>query len=189
MASSENRDHLLDATAELVARHGYHGTGVNAVLAASGVPNGSLYHFFPAGKDELITASIVRTGQQTREQLAEVMRLGPERATKAIFAYLIARLEDDGFEAGCRVASPLADAGPEAVAVRTAAAEAFASWVEVIAAGLVAAGWKAKAARATAEAIICLFEGAIILGEADRSTRALTVARDAALVLLASGAT
>jgi len=188
MASTETHDRLLDATEMLLARHGYQGTGVNAVLAASGVRNGSLYHHFPAGKDELVVASITRTGEQTAALIAETMKRGPESATRAIFNHLASRLEDDEFDAGCRIATPLADAAGDVDSVRAAAAGAFAQWTDAIADGLVEHGWARKPARATAEAVICLFEGAILLGLAQRSRHALVVARDAALVLIVAGA-
>lgn len=186
MASTETRDRLLDATEQLVARHGYRGTGVNAVLAASGVPNGSLYHHFSAGKNELVAASIARTGKQTGDLIASAMKRGPEAATRAIFDYLAQRLEDDEFEAGCRIATPLADAAGDVDEVRAAAAAVFSRWIDEIAKGLLAHGWSPADARATAEAVICLFEGAILLGLAQRSRRSLVVARDAALVLIAA---
>lgn len=187
MVTTNTREQLLDATTDLVARHGYRGTGVNAVLAASGVPNGSLYHHFPEGKDQLIAASIERTAARTRDQIAVAMQRGPEVATRVIFDWLAKRLRADDFDAGCRISTPLADAGGEIEVVRCAAADGFASWTEAIADGLVDHGWKRKAARSTALAVICLFEGALLLGQAQRSTQPLTVARDAALALVAAG--
>ncbi len=116
------------------------------------------------------------------------MAQGPEAATRAIFDHLAARLEDDRFEAGCRIATPLADAAGDVDQVRAAAAGAFALWTDTIAEGLRTHGWSRKPARATAEAVICLFEGAILLGLAQQSRHALAAARDAALVLVAAGA-
>ena len=180
------RDRLLDTTAELLGRHGYQGTGVNAVLAASGAPNGSLYHHFPEGKDQLVAAAIERIGEQTSELLALAFERGPEAALELIFDRLATRLERDGFESGCRVATPLADGGADVVVVREAAARVFAAWTDAITDALVARGWKTIAARATAASVICLFEGALLLGKAEQSTQALTIARDAALTLLAA---
>src|SRR3954452_12935673 len=126
------RDRLLDATEELVARHGYEGTGVNTVLAESGVGNGSLYHHFPGGKDELVAASIERTGATSRAQIEAALGAGSEAAVRSMFDVTSARLRTDRFEAGCRIATPLADASPEADVVRIAAMAAFDSWAAVI---------------------------------------------------------
>jgi|SRR6266568_1038286 len=186
MASKKTRDRLLEATAELLGRHGYQGTGVNAVLAASGTPNGSLYHHFPEGKDQLVAAAIERIGERTSELLVLAFEREPAVALELIFDWLATRLERDGFGSGCRVATPLADGGADVVAVREAAARAFATWTDAISNALVARGWKTRAARATAASVICLFEGALLLGQAQQSTQALTIARDAALTLLAA---
>ncbi len=127
MASKKTRDRLLEATAELLGRHGYQGTGVNAVLAASGTPNGSLYHHFPEGKDQLVAAAIERIGERTSELLVLAFEREPAVALELIFDWLATRLERDGFGSGCRVATPLADGGADVVAVREAAARAFAT--------------------------------------------------------------
>ena len=135
----------------------------------------------------MIAASIERTANRTREQIVHTMKKRPEVAVRVIFDSLAQRLRRDGFDAGCRVAGPLADAGGEVDVVRAAARDGFAAWTEAIADGLVAHGWKRRAARSTAVAVICLFEGALLLGQAQQSTQALTVARDAALTLVAAG--
>ena len=59
---------ILDAGARLFRRQGYTGTGMKAIVAESGAPLGSIYHFFPGGKDEL-TAEVVRLGAQTYGEL------------------------------------------------------------------------------------------------------------------------
>src|SRR5258708_6366216 len=47
------RDRIVFASAELFRRHGYNGTGLKRIVAAADAPFGSLYHFFPGGKEEL----------------------------------------------------------------------------------------------------------------------------------------
>ena len=39
------------AMATLLRRRGYHGAGLNEVVAGSGAPRGSVYHHYPQGKD------------------------------------------------------------------------------------------------------------------------------------------
>ena len=46
------RDRLVTAATRLFRQRGYDGTGVAEILAAAGVPKGSLYHYFPDGKDD-----------------------------------------------------------------------------------------------------------------------------------------
>src|SRR5215831_4859322 len=47
------RDRILTAAADLLRRKGYSGTGLKDILKASDAPFGSLYHFFPDGKEQL----------------------------------------------------------------------------------------------------------------------------------------
>ena len=60
---SERRAHLVDTALRLFARGGYHATGIDAVLAASGVAKKTLYHHFPS-KDDLIVAYLEEANQQ-----------------------------------------------------------------------------------------------------------------------------
>ena len=55
-----NRDILIRAASTLFREKGYDGTGLNEILAASGLPKGSLYYHFPGGKRELAEAATER---------------------------------------------------------------------------------------------------------------------------------
>jgi TetR/AcrR family transcriptional repressor of lmrAB and yxaGH operons len=181
---ADTRTRLLDATESLVARHGYEGTGVNAVLAESGVGNGSLYHHFPGGKDELVAASIERTGSVSRDQIAGALDRGSAVGVAAMFDVTAARLVRDEFEAGCRIATPLADVAPSADGVRVAAVAAFDSWAAAIADRLVHEGWDRDRARATGSTVVALLQGSLLLARAERTCTPMTDAREAALDLL-----
>ena len=57
MAQSPRREHLIDTAIVLFAEHGYHATGIDAILAAAGVSKKTLYRHFRS-KDELILAAL-----------------------------------------------------------------------------------------------------------------------------------
>lgn len=52
---SDKRRAILDATLELVAENGFHGTAMSQVARRAGVSAGIVYHYFE-GKDDLIEA-------------------------------------------------------------------------------------------------------------------------------------
>ena len=60
---AETRERILESSAELFRRQGYVGTGVKQIVAEAGAPFGSLYHFFPGGKEELGAETIRRAGR------------------------------------------------------------------------------------------------------------------------------
>ena len=56
------RERMVDGAMALLARRGLQATSFSEVLAATGAPRGSLYHHFPAGKDQLVAEAVDRAG-------------------------------------------------------------------------------------------------------------------------------
>lgn len=57
MVAVSKREHLIQSALTLFAEHGFHATGIAAILKASGVSKKTLYHYFQS-KDELILAAL-----------------------------------------------------------------------------------------------------------------------------------
>jgi len=53
-----DRDSLLAILAEVFREHGYEGASLTLIGTATGLGKGSLYHFFPGGKEEMAAAVI-----------------------------------------------------------------------------------------------------------------------------------
>jgi TetR/AcrR family transcriptional repressor of nem operon len=53
LASSriDKRDLILAKGAQVMSRRGYHGTGVQEIVQAAGIPKGSFYHYFASKED------------------------------------------------------------------------------------------------------------------------------------------
>jgi TetR/AcrR family transcriptional regulator, lmrAB and yxaGH operons repressor len=49
--------------AEVFREHGYEGAGLALIGKATGLGKGSLYHFFPNGKEEMVRAVLGEIGQ------------------------------------------------------------------------------------------------------------------------------
>ena len=72
--SLSRRDHLVETAMKLFSRHGFRATGIDTVLAESGVAKKTLYNHFKS-KDELIIAAL----QRRDEEFITVMREGVAR--------------------------------------------------------------------------------------------------------------
>ena len=86
MASSR-RDHLINTALKLFYRDGYHATGIDKILAESGVAKMTLYNHFKS-KDELILAALRRRDEEFRNWfMRTVERRGrtPRERLVAIF--------------------------------------------------------------------------------------------------------
>jgi len=66
------RERILVATNELFRVHGYNGTSLSQISKASDATMGSIYHFFPGGKEELTVAVIESTGATYRTLFDEI---------------------------------------------------------------------------------------------------------------------
>ena len=57
-APPRHRGAIVRAAATLFRRNGFAATGINEIVEVSGAPKGSLYHYFPDGKDQIAEAAI-----------------------------------------------------------------------------------------------------------------------------------
>ncbi len=55
---AKHKDNIVVAAMSLFRRQGYASTGLNQILQESGAPKGSLYHYFPGGKEQLGLAAV-----------------------------------------------------------------------------------------------------------------------------------
>lgn len=68
-SNNQSREKILKAATNLFHIHGYHGTGLNAILKLSKAPKGSLYYHFPNGKEQLAGEAIERCGVTIAEDI------------------------------------------------------------------------------------------------------------------------
>lgn len=181
MTTSASR--LIAAAADLTSRTGYHGAGINEMLARAGVGNGSLYHAFPEGKPQLVAAAVVEESERMAEVLAALLDRGPVEAVQAFFGAAERELRRSDFAHGCRVTTSLAD-GAGVPALQRAGEESIAGWVDLIARSLCETGADDHRARTTAHAIVALYVGAWVTSRASRSTAPMDAAQEAALALV-----
>jgi AcrR family transcriptional regulator len=174
--TSDTRVRLLDAGASLFRRQGYTGTGLKRIVDEGGAPWGSLYHFFPGGKEQLGAETLARSGARFRRLIVSVLDGGdPVASVRALFDLSAAALEASDFRDGCPVATVALEAASTSEPLRLACAQAFESWVDALEERLVGAGVDAATARELAVFGLSAFEGAIVLSRTGRTTRPLAV--------------
>jgi TetR/AcrR family transcriptional regulator, lmrAB and yxaGH operons repressor len=165
-----SRRRLIDATAALLRKQGFHGTGLAEIVQTSGAPRGSLYFYFPGGKEELACAALAESGAALRQLLGEVIDAAgdPARAVDAVCHHLGEALAASGWEAGCPLATVALEASAASPLVRETCATHFAAWIELIAARLEQAGLERAAARELATFALASLEGALLLAKVQR---------------------
>ena len=180
------RKKLVDATAALLRRQGYHATGLSDIVAESGAPRGSLYFYFPGGKDELARAALLESSAAWRARLDAATRGARDlgEAIDATVALLAEDLESSGWDNGCPVAAVALESTSELV--RRTVAEHFDSWLDVLGARLAALGVPAAVTRQLATVALSAFEGALLLARVSRSRQPLVAVGQALRAMIAT---
>jgi len=170
-----SRARLVDAMRERVQRDGCGATGVGDVLADTGLPKGSLYHHFPGGKEELVAAAVTSAGAQIDAAFAAVLDATPDPALAVtrLAELLAVQLERSAFTRGCPVATVALETAHASDRIAGAAAGAFGTWRDRLAAHLTAAGVPAAVAAQRAVLVLSALEGALVLARAGRDAAPL----------------
>ena len=168
---------IVDAAAALFSRQGYAATGITSVLDAAGAPSGSLYHFFPGGKEDLGAAAIRASGDVYRQLVDLFFPEGVDvvAATEAFFAGAGELLRETGFTDACPIATITLETASASEPMRIASSESFESWLDIVQQRFAESGIARKRARELAVELFCAVEGAFLLCRASRSTEAMEV--------------
>lgn len=161
------KESMLDSAIALFAERGVAATSMADVIAHSGAPRGSLYHYFPGGKSQLAGEAVRRAGAVLARRLVmEERDASPVDALRRMVRLWEDILESSGFGSGCPV---LASSLAESAEVSAIAGEVFADWHRVLEHGLVDAGVGRERAASLATMVLASVEGAIVLSRAQRT--------------------
>jgi AcrR family transcriptional regulator len=172
------KDRILDSSAELFRRQGYAGTGMKQIVAEASAPFGSLYHFFPGGKEQLGEEVIRWSGEMYLQLFVTMTADAPDVATAVHDFFLGAAetLRETDYADACPIATVALEVASTNEPLRQATADVFDRWFGAATAYFVQAGIPAEKARELAIRMLCAMEGAFVFCRAMRSTEALEVA-------------
>jgi AcrR family transcriptional regulator len=179
---STTRQRIVEASAELFRRQGYSATGVKQIVEAARAPFGSLYHFFPGGKEQLGAEAIRVSGALYELLIPAVIDPAPDPVTgvRAFFAGAAEHLRETDYEDACPIATVALEVSSTSDTMRRACADVFESWIAQGAARHTRAGLSEQTARELTIGMLAALEGAFVLGRALRSTEPLEIAGELA---------
>src|SRR5271155_4846006 len=158
---------MVNSAVRLLATEGVEGTSFKEVLALSDAPRGSVYHYFPGGKSELLHEALNRTSELCLA-LLEPVRGQPREVVLGHFVELWRQLlQRSNLTAGCAIAA-ITVAGPE-TDVLDHAGEIFRVWTDRLAEFFAVGGMAEVAAHQLSSLAIAATEGAVIMARAQRS--------------------
>ncbi|HPH96130.1 MAG TPA: helix-turn-helix domain-containing protein [Anaerolineaceae bacterium] len=162
------KQQILEAAARLFEKQGYHATGLNEIIRESGAPKGSLYYYFPEGKEQIGAetalwsagqmAGRIRTGLAQSDDPAEAVRLLGLGTAEAI--------ENAKFSAGGPLMMLAAESAVSSERLNAACREAY---------GLMQAAFSEKFSgnEPLARFVLAVLEGAILLSRVNHSADAV----------------
>jgi AcrR family transcriptional regulator len=172
------KDRIVTSSAELFRRQGYTGTGLKQIVGAAQAPFGSIYHFFPGGKEQLGAETIRWSGAMYGQLIPAVFDPAPDVVTgvRDFFAGAADHLVETDYADACPIATVALEVSSSSEPLREACADVFEGWLAAATERLAAAGIVEPRARELAIGMVAALEGAFVLARALRSTEPLAVA-------------
>lgn len=172
------RERMVYSAVQLIRREGVTSTGVRDVVAHARAPRGSVRHYFPDGKEQLVNEALAWAGafagSRIERFLATMSRPTPSKLFAAMVGQWIGEYRTQGFGGGCPLAAATVDCAETTESTRAATANAFATWRTPVAEAVTQMGVPARKAAGVATLMISSLEGAIILARAEQDVRPLT---------------
>jgi len=159
-----DRDGLLAILAEVFREHGYEGASLALIGQATGLGKGSLYHFFPGGKEEMATAVIAHIDGWFENNVFAPLR--DKSDPRAGIGHML-EAADSYFRSGrrvCLIGVFALDESRDLFANQIRSY--FGRWVTHLAGALTRTGHGPTQARELAEETVAAIQGALTLARA-----------------------
>lgn len=184
---SNAREQILQTTCDLLEKQGYHGTGLNEIVKESGAPKGSLYYYFPEGKEQITAEAVLQSGRVTSNRIRSGLATSSS-ASKAIhdFILLIAEnVERSGFAAGGPLTAVAMETATQSERINQACREAYGMLQTAFREKLLETGFSASRAEELSTVVTASIEGGILLSRVWHTADPLRLVAKQLKVLLA----
>ena len=163
MRNINERADIVPLLGEVFREFGYEGASLSRITGRTGLGKGSLYHFFPGGKEEMARAVLDDVDAWfERHVFAPLRDEAPEAAIEGMWEAVTAY-----FRSGariCLVGAFALDGTRDRFA--HAVSGYFARWIAALGGALVRRGWAAAEAHSRAEETVLGIQGALVLARA-----------------------
>ena len=183
---STAREQILQTTTTLLEKQGYHGTGLNEIIKESGSPKGSLYYYFPEGKEQIAAEAVIQSGSETAERI----RAGLAESTsisKTVYDLVMniaEHVELSGFAAGSPLTAVAMETATQSERINLACREAYGMLKSAFNDKLLECGFTKLKSDELATFIVASIEGGIILSRTSHTADPLRLVARQLKVLL-----
>jgi len=169
------KDILIEAASRLFRLRGYYGVGLNDIIEESGIPKGSLYHYFPNGKEELAIEAINHSKLLVIDEIQEVFERidNPIHAIQAHIYHLAEVFGCGSTLIGSPIGTIAGEKHSTSEPIRIACQAAFDDWQSIYIKKLVDAGYGESQSEDLSIVLNAMIEGGILLSLTKQSNKPL----------------
>jgi AcrR family transcriptional regulator len=164
---------MLVSAAQVMRERGAAGVTVDAVLARSGAPRGSVYYHFPEGRSQILIEALRYAGESITATIDEAASRGAKVLLREFVEFWERLLTNGEFNAGCPVVAAAIGSADDELQLAAEAGVILGRWCSALTRAFVADGFDEEGASSLAVTAIAAMEGAIVLCRSTRSTRPL----------------
>jgi TetR/AcrR family transcriptional repressor of lmrAB and yxaGH operons len=169
------KDELIETASRLFRLRGYHGVGLKEIIEESGTAKGSLYHYFPEGKEQLALAAIEHTKKFVSDKVREDLEMtaDPAQAIRSHIHKLAGEFSRESIF-GMPIGTIAGETHLTNEPIRLACQAVFNEWQTLYQEKLLSSGYSEKQAAEYALVLIALLEGGILLSITSKSGEPLS---------------
>ena len=188
MTNSNSREKILNTASKLFQIQGYHATGLNQIIKESGSPKGSIYYYFPEGKEQMALEAVRFTSSIVQEELKSILAASPNtvEAFQSVIQHLIDHLGHPEEMEGVPIGLIALETCNMSENLRKACGEAFTSWQRIFADRLLENGFDPDNAKALGVMIQFMIEGALTVSITQNDSEPLQILKDQLPRIIAS---
>ncbi|TCN27776.1 TetR/AcrR family transcriptional regulator [Mesobacillus foraminis] len=186
----DSREKILQTASRLFQLQGYHATGLNQIIKESGSPKGSLYYYFPNGKEELAAEAVKYTSRYIEAKIQSFMEQVPDPvvAIQEFIKEAASQFDQPETIKGIPVGLLASETALISEPLRKVCVQAFKNWETIIANKLIKNGYEEDEAVKAGTVINSMIEGGIMLSLANKSKAPLlTISESIPLILHRKG--
>lgn len=173
---TDSRDKMVEAASRLFQMKGYHATGLNEILKVSNAPKGSLYYYFPDGKEELALAAIELAGKiiQSKIKISLNQYTDSVSAIQKVILDMETALREEGKLQNVSISLLALETYLSSETLREACKESFSDLENIYTEKLIQDGVPSEAAQELGMVIQSMIEGALTISVTKKDTAPLS---------------
>src|SRR5687768_8266091 len=164
------RQKLVETAASLMRRTGLTGAGINELVRESGAPKGSVYHFFPGGKQQIASEALGHYAHAVVYFIEMTLRQKrtPASKVRALFDAFADRVEQGRWQSSCAAGAVCLDLDARSEGLREVVASCLDHYVDAIARHFESNDYEKS--RSFAGLLLSAIEGAYIRSRAHQTS-------------------